>query len=179
MAERYKFELFPDRTLTLLLFTELNDTASLASSLQAKALPCALLTPELVLEPLQILIAANMALDSKKRNSLLTKDIHSELGFYLAASKNINRSLKRFGLEPNMKSLLVAMFDASDDQIKEIRAVISGKEIPLSRISELSDVKKIKEWYNISDKALIASSLLEVIISSISTCRCKMVKEKI
>lgn len=102
-----KFELFPGRSLHLLLFEIVENVHNIRDRLLKGEFELALMNTDLVNLPLnfaiidaqwfekifdefQIGVAANKALASQKSSKMRTKNLHSELIFQLGCQKNVH-----------------------------------------------------------------------------------------
>ncbi|CAN6466953.1 unnamed protein product [Victoria cruziana] len=113
-----------------------------------------------------VLAAAQKSLVAKKRESLTTRTLHSELVYNYSGSKHITESLRRCGISENSNYVLAARFNASPEEIKAIGDLVSGTEINLDELEGRADKAKIQKHYKISGLELGISSLADAI-----TCR--------
>ncbi|XP_074303389.1 uncharacterized protein LOC141637875 [Silene latifolia] len=90
----------------------------LLDSMQAGTLDpeVSFLNASLVSNVFPILTAAHKALQSKGRDSITTRTVHSELVYNYSGSKHITESLKRCGISENSTYILAARFNASSDE---------------------------------------------------------------
>eukprot|EP01125_Pyxidicula_operculata_P018642 TRINITY_DN6637_c0_g1_i1.p1 TRINITY_DN6637_c0_g1~~TRINITY_DN6637_c0_g1_i1.p1 ORF type:complete len:100 (+),score=14.22 TRINITY_DN6637_c0_g1_i1:245-544(+) len=76
-----------------------------------------------------------------------THTVHSELVYRLAASNNISASLKKFGIDKTSTSLILAIFDASSEEIESSKKRVIGDEVqnfdPHST-AKIEDIKKVR-----------------------------------
>lgn len=89
MGKEIKLDLFEGHSMHLFLFENVSNTGDILQLLQCNQLEMALINPELLLDEFQLVIAGTKAYHNKMTNSLITKNVHSELVFVLAASKNV------------------------------------------------------------------------------------------
>jgi hypothetical protein len=91
-----------------------------------------------------ILVAAVNVLQVQAEGRMHTSDVHSELVLTLAANKNILPSLRKFGLNEHMTSLIVAAFDATPQLLTEIQTLIHGTQTSVSSLLfNVTNTKKI------------------------------------
>lgn len=112
---KFVFETFPDYAVYLQLYESLENAKELRSSL--KYFECALLNPGMVCSVQHVLSAANRALYHFTHGIMKTRDIYSEITYYLSPSKNvtytqINDALKRFGINDSSKACIVVTYNA-------------------------------------------------------------------
>lgn len=134
-------------------------------------LPCCVIKASLVVDPLQVAVAANKAALREKRSKLLTKSIFTEILYAMSTSSKITDSLLKFGIHDNDKNILIALVHRADEKEKlekEVLPQISGDKIPISRINEFTDESRVKKIYNVEKDELSVSSLLYSVISRIS-----------
>ena len=111
-----KFEAFPDRNLTVILFKDVTNAKDVLDKLLARTLEpeVALVNPRPIQSLFALRLAAHKALASRERNALTTRTLHSELVYNLSASKHITEGLRRFGMDDASDVVLACRFDASD-----------------------------------------------------------------
>ncbi|KAK3272071.1 hypothetical protein CYMTET_19614 [Cymbomonas tetramitiformis] len=170
----FNFETHAGSTLHILLFQDVSNCgdihdALLSGELQPEAAYVnAGLTPSIH----SILAAANIALISKSRGKLTTKTVHSELVFNLAGSTHITESLRRFGISQAVNNVLVARFDASESELESIRNFVQGKEVDLTILKDITDMKLIKKYYKFTDQELAIGTMEDAIVSRIGIRDC-------
>jgi EKC/KEOPS complex subunit CGI121/TPRKB len=69
----------------------------------------------------QITTAALRSLQGETTGTMRTREIHTELVYTLAATKNITESLRKFGVSDKQESILVAQFDSSPEKARTWR----------------------------------------------------------
>jgi len=136
--------------LHVYLFDRVTNAEEILSKLLAGELNAALINPTMVYSLYVLQIAAHKALFSESYNSLATKSIHSELVYNLSGSRNMKDTFSKFGMQKNLDSVLVAVFDAGDVQIKEIFELIKGSELPLENLEKFTQEDIIRKTYSIS-----------------------------
>jgi len=168
----YCVELDQDTGLycTLHLFTNVTNTPEIHSKIVSGEFSCCAIKPSLVIDPFQVLVAANKAALNAKQNRLITKSVHTEVLFCLSMSKNISRSLTEFGIGASDKNILMIFLHKFHDQhaLLEILASIEGQKVPVVRIQDLTDVNLVQKMYKIDKDELRVSNLIDAIVSRIS-----------
>nr|CAB3476328.1 unnamed protein product [Digitaria exilis] len=119
----------------------------------------AFLNASLVPDVFPGLAAAHKALLSKARESLTTRTLHSEL---------ITESLKRCGISDDTTYILAARFDASDEEMKAVKKLISGTEIDLGELESRANQAQILKHYKIPPQELSISTLPDAIVCRIA-----------
>ncbi|KAI1888575.1 hypothetical protein AGOR_G00186580 [Albula goreensis] len=140
-------ELFPGHVVTQLLFKDVKNAAELRKSAMAGEIPGALINPSMVVDPFQVLVATNKALHLQKAGKMKTRTLYSEIIFNLSPTNNISEAFKRFGISD------------SDDAV----------QIPVDRVSSLSDTAKIKKLYKVTPQEDASGSLLDAVICRMAT----------
>ncbi|KAJ9705028.1 hypothetical protein PVL29_003192 [Vitis rotundifolia] len=155
-------------SLCLALFTDVSNSKELLDSMQAGTLEpeVAFLNASLIPDVFPVLAAAHKTLLAKSRESLATRTLHSELVYNYSGSKHITESFKRCGISDSSTYVLVARFNTSLDEMKDIDKLIHGKEIDLEEMEGKADQAQIEKHYKIPGSELGISSLADAI-----TCR--------
>nr|CAH7726089.1 unnamed protein product [Callosobruchus chinensis] len=128
-------------------------------------LKCCVIKPSLIVDPFQIVVAANKAFTSEKRT---TKTVFTEILFNLSISKNITNSLKTFGIDDSDHNIIVVLVNESAEDNKSICSDIQGEELELACLKDFSDVNAIRKVYKIDDKEFSNVPLLDSVVSRIA-----------
>lgn len=156
---------------TLCLYTNVTNIAEVRKKVMTGALHCCIVKASLVVDTLQVIVAANKAALNAKHNQLITKSVYTEILFCLSTSKNITRSLCEFGISDDDKHILVILLHKPGEDLPmltEIQNSVEGERVPVSKIQEFTDINLVKKTYKISDNELHVSSLVKSIVSRIS-----------
>ncbi|KAK9726095.1 hypothetical protein RND81_05G190000 [Saponaria officinalis] len=164
------FQIDSAHSLSLSLFIDVTNSKELVDSMQAGTLDpeVAFLNAYLVPDVFPILTAAYKALQSKARDSITTRTLHSELVYNYSGSKHITESLKRCGISDSSTYILAARFNASSDEMNAIRDLVKGKEIDLEDLGERANEALIQKHYKISTVELGLGSLADAIACRIA-----------
>lgn len=155
--------------ISLFLVKNLENLEQLREKILAGSLDCCVIKPCLIVDPLQIAVAANKAAIDKREGKLTTKSLNSELLFNLSISKNITQSLNSFGIDDKSKEVLLVVFEENGESRAEgMKTEIKGEFCNLKHIQDLSDFNLIKKTYKIKDQELQVSSLIDSVISRIA-----------
>lgn len=170
--EPYICPLDPDTnsTLKLYLYKNVKNIDQIRNNVVKGIWNCAVIKPCLILDPFQVVAAANKAVVSNKCGGMVTRTVHSEILYNLSLTRNISRSLCKFGVEAGDALLLCVVVDSDDDKTDDILPQIQGELRPIDELRSLSDVDEIKNTYKL-DKICIKSDyeLLDNIVSRIVT----------
>jgi len=72
-----------------------------------------------------------------------TRSIQTEIVYCLSASTQISASLKLFSISSSTKTILVALLEADNDAIQNIRNRIEGHEVDLSKLQRFTNEPKV------------------------------------
>lgn len=166
----YSIELDPETNMhcTLYLFKNVQNTAEIKNKVISGDLACCVLKPTYIVNPLQVIIAANKAILNENSNHLVTKSKFTEVLFNLSMTKNISRSLSEFGVSDDDKNILIVAIYKVDEResiLKNIVGNVKGEMISLENLKELTNVELAKKYYKIDNEELSISSLTDSIIS--------------
>lgn len=149
------------------LYRNVKNITELRQKIITGELKCSIVKPSLILDPFQIVVAANKAAIAEK---LTTKTIHAELLFNLSVSKNISQSLQKFGIDDKEKDILVVIICKNEDknQNMEVFNKVEGEEVEIELLSQLSDLEAIKNSYKINDLEAKNADLIDSVVSRIA-----------
>lgn len=169
----YSVQLDPETKMhcTLHLFKNVENTAEIREKVISGDLACCILKPTYIVDPFQIVIAANKAAINQSCNRLITKNKSTEILFYLSMTKNISKSLKDFGASDNDKDLLVVTIhepEQQDSVSKMIVDNIKGERVSLEELKESTNLEVAKRYYKIDNEELNVSTCTDSIISRIA-----------
>ncbi|XP_033746711.1 EKC/KEOPS complex subunit TPRKB-like [Pecten maximus] len=169
-AKVIRNELYPDSTMTLALFRNVDNAKELRQCVMTGKFEAALLKTSMITDPFQVVVAANRAVHLNKVNKMMTKNVHTEILFSLSPTKNISESFRKFGLADSDRSVMVAITDDFDGTVlNSIITSTQGELIDVAEVDSLSDIALIKKIYKITDAELTTCSLSDAIISRISS----------
>lgn len=118
---------FPDRTLSVLLFTDVLNADELRAAVTGRALDVALLDPSRVPGTAALAAAATRALYAGVTvGRLVAASLHAELVASLYAGKNVGEALRVLGPGPAARAVLLAAFDADDAAVAGLCARVEG-----------------------------------------------------
>lgn len=159
------------KQITLALFKNVKNTEEMRQNLIAGKIHCCLLKPSLIIDPFQLIVAANKAVCSEIFGELVTKTVFMEILYNLSMTKSISKALKIFGSENGDTEILVVFIHENCDKkamMKNFFDIIKGEQIPLDRLGEFSKIEEIRKIYKITDVELQVSSLIDLIATRIS-----------
>uniref|UniRef100_I3JU00 EKC/KEOPS complex subunit TPRKB n=3 Tax=Oreochromis niloticus TaxID=8128 RepID=I3JU00_ORENI len=166
-----KLELFPDHRVTQMLFKEVKNAAELKKSAMEGKINGALINPTMLVDPFQVLVAANKAVHLEKVEKMKTRTLYSEIIFNLSPTNNISDAFKRFGISDGDDSVLIVMVDSKDESqdVSDIAARVEGRQVPVEELSSLSDHTKIKKLYKVTPQEEKCGSLLDAVVCRMAT----------
>lgn len=153
--------------LKLYLYKNVRNIEEIKNNIVKKKWNCAAINPSLILDVLQVAVAANRATISAKANTLITKSVFSEILFNLSLSTNISQSLTKFGITKD-NNLLLCFFIQDKDESGDVIKQINGEPCPISDLCMFSNLKDIKSIYKLNNVACDVD-LLDIIVSRIAT----------
>jgi hypothetical protein len=137
LGHTVEFDLFPGRTLHVMLFRGVRNAAALHGKVAAQDLDAALLNGRMVVGSLHLLAAANKALVAQS-SKMFTRSLHQELVYCLSGSRNIAEGARIFGLNGGSGTdapdlVLACRFDAGDAAAaeREMAAAVEGTPVNL------------------------------------------------
>lgn len=156
---------------TLYLFKDVQNSDKVREKVMSGDLRCSIIKAALIVDPLQVVVAANKAAINANTNQLTTKSLYTEVLFNLSVSKNITRTLAEFGINDKDKHIIIALIHRRDEEKPISEAImdsIDGERVSISRLHEFTDIDLVKKIYKIENDELNVSSLTNSIVSRIS-----------
>ncbi|XP_037551626.1 EKC/KEOPS complex subunit TPRKB [Nematolebias whitei] len=161
-----ELELFPDTTVTQMLFKDVQNAKELRQKAVEGRINGALINPTMVLSSFQVLVAANKAVHLQTTGKMKTRTLNSEIIFNLSPTNNISEAFKRFGISDGDDSVLVVLVHKKDEppSLSDIAAMVDGLQLPVDDVSSLSDTAKIKKLYKVPPQEEKCGSLLDAVV---------------
>uniref|UniRef100_A0A3Q2Q995 EKC/KEOPS complex subunit TPRKB n=1 Tax=Fundulus heteroclitus TaxID=8078 RepID=A0A3Q2Q995_FUNHE len=159
-------ELYPDTRVTQVLFKNVKNAAELRQKAMQGKLNGALINPKMLVDPFQVLVAANKAFHLHSIGSMKTRSLNSEIIFNLSPTNSISDAFKRFGIADGDDSVLVAVVHGRDEQqaVSDVTAAVDGQQLPAGEVSTLSDLEKIRKLYKVTPQEETCGNLLDAVI---------------
>jgi len=157
------------KTLTSALFVNVTNTKDFRAKLLDGSLKCCAVSAKLIIDPFQLVVAANKAAISAAANKLVTKTVYTELLFNLSTSKNISQALSKFGISDSDTNFIVCTIDDNEDaELKDVLDIVEGEMCDMEALSNLSDTAAIKKTYKIQDSESQCFPLVDSIVSRLA-----------
>ena len=131
-------ELHAGRPLHLILFRGVSNGAVLRDRVIAGEIDAALMDATMLTGSLHLLAAANKALLAES-TKMITKSLYAELVYSLSATRNIDASLRTFGVSDGTSDVVAAFFGGggvglggADERARAIAATVEGERVLLA-----------------------------------------------
>ncbi|KAK3793904.1 hypothetical protein RRG08_033480 [Elysia crispata] len=161
--------LYPDLTMTLALYTGLESCKELRKSVMEGTVVASLLKASMIVDPFQVIVAANKAVHLHQTNNMTTKNVHSEILYCLSPSKNISESFRSFGAADDDNSVFVVIVDDTEDKtLQRISDILGHSPTDVDAVASLFDTELIKKAYKLTEEELSVYPVLDALVSRIA-----------
>ncbi|XP_056604464.1 EKC/KEOPS complex subunit TPRKB [Triplophysa dalaica] len=171
MHRMHDLELFPEYTVTQLLFKDLKNAAELRKMAVNSEIRGALINPTMIVDAFQILVAANKAVHLYKNGKMKTRSLYSEIIFNLSPTNNISEAFKRFGISDTDNAVYIVLVHNKEEtlNVDDIIAKVDGQQIDVDQVSELTDAAIVKKLYKVAPMEERCGSLLDAVVCRMAT----------
>lgn len=131
----------------------------------------ALINPRMLVDPFQVLVAANKAVHLQSIGKMKTRSLYSEIIFNLLPTNNISEAFKRFGISDADDSVLVVLVTTDDEMqvLAEVREHVDGQQVSLAELPTLTDLTQIRKLYKVTPQEEKIGSLLDSVVCKMAT----------
>lgn len=162
--------LYCDCTISFALFDDVKNAEELRKCVMNGEFEATLLKTTMIADVFQVLTAANRALHLQKIGKMTTKNVHSEVLYCLAATKNISDSFRKFGIGDADTSVFVVVLNDTDNRTMDlIQSKVQGTQLPAEDVKKFTDETLVKRTFKITEAELSVNSLTDILVSKVAS----------
>ncbi|TRY71689.1 hypothetical protein TCAL_03413 [Tigriopus californicus] len=168
----------PSIRIDVLLLTSVRNAAQLRKALMEsdpRLENIALIKAHLIIDPLQVHVAANKSIMADSRDKKNTRSLSTEVIFNLSSTKNITASLQTFGIGDDDQNLIAVIFDdiasissesdRNERKNKFLDLVDGSVSTNMEDLSEITDLDAITKAHKLKHLAGDRDKLTRLLIS--------------
>lgn len=159
-----------ERWAVLCLFLDVTNGSDIKQALiEQRILNATVLNASSLLSPFHVMCAVNKACIEEERGTMKAKTLNMQIIYCLGSTSNRSKAIQEFSVSEETQALLVVLVEddkgSSHEKLNDIGQLIKGTNTSLDELTSVTNITRIKKYYDITDDELTCSILEDAVVT--------------